>query len=613
MHKKLICLMAILGMMIIFQNSFAQDPEYGDAPEGAPVYPGSGVTGSFPTCVNTGPAGWVQHNMSMAWFGPLADPEPEGNAGLCPIFNPNQYNADECFSDGDAGLLFPPAFTIQGPVGSEAVVGCTAQSGFIGTTCRTANWGVDIDIDVTNNMPNQVPGYVNVLVDWNQDGLWNGSSNCPGAVAPEHILVDFPIPNTYSGPLSGLTPPAFLIGPNAGYVWVRFTISEQPVNTSDWDGSFLFEDGETEDYLLAVASQEEVDWGDAPDPSYPTLLASGGANHVIVPGFFLGSTIDGDPNGQPDPTATGDDVLDASDDEDGVAFTSTLNAGQPASVTVTASAAGLLDAWIDFNSDGDWLDTNEQIFTNQNLVAGPNNLNFNVPSGVVLGSTAARFRFSSNGNLRPSGGAPDGEVEDYFVDVLVPVELSSFKAECRSNVVTLEWTTQSESENLGFYVERSKYADKHYSRITPQMIKGAGYSESEKVYTFDDTDVEPGQTLYYKLIDISFTGVITSHGPVSVTVAEPTGYHLDQNYPNPFNPETTISFSVQEPGFGVLNIYNLQGQLVRELVNRHMDAGRYSVVWNGRDDRGDLLPSGVYLYMFEMNGFKQTKKMNFIK
>ncbi|MBN2000104.1 T9SS type A sorting domain-containing protein [candidate division KSB1 bacterium] len=509
--------------------------------------------------------------------------------------------------------MFPPAFTIQGPVGLEMVVGCTGQSGYLGVTCQPATWGVDIDIVVTNNMPNSTIGYVNVLFDWNQDGLWSGIASCATAGAPEHVLVDFPVPNGYSGPLSVLVPPAFLIGPNSGFVWARFTVSEQPVNTTDWDGSGIFEDGETEDYLLAIATQEEVDWGDAPDPTYPTLLANGGASHIIVSSVFLGASVDGDPDGQPNATATGDDVLDGNADEDGVVFTSTIAAGMPATLLVTASVAGMLDAWIDYNADGDWFDANEQIFVSQNLVAGPNSLGFNVPVGVTLGASFARFRFSTNGGLLSYGGAPDGEVEDYSVEILVPVELSSFKAQSKTDFVSLEWITQSESENLGFYLERSEYADKFYTRITPKMIKGAGYSQSEKVYTFEDHNIEPGKTYYYKLTDVSYAGVMTSHGPVSVTVTEPTGYELDQNYPNPFNPETTISFSAGESGFGELKIYNLQGQLVRELINKHLDPGHYSVVWNGHDDNGKLLPSGVYLYTLEINGFKQTKKMNFIK
>ena len=101
-------------------------------------------------------------------------------------------------------------------------------------------------------MPGQAIGYVNLLVDWNQDGQWGGSVTCPGGTTPmsEHALVDFPVPNGFNGPLSALGPPSFVIGPKAGHVWARFSITERPVGM-EWIGDGVFEDGESEDYLLA--------------------------------------------------------------------------------------------------------------------------------------------------------------------------------------------------------------------------------------------------------------------------------------------------------------------------------------------------------------------------
>ena len=265
-----------LGQALPAMQPQQEEGEYGDAPEGAIAYPSSGVIGAFPTCMNSGPASWVFHGpLGWARFelnpAPGVDFEMEGNAGNCPNFPP--YDADECFNDGDAGLMFPPAYTIQGGV----VVPCSGQTGDLGLTCQTATWGVDVDIFVVNHMP--VDGYVNVLVDWDQDGQWAGSSQCPGGAAPEHVLVNFLVPMGYMGPLSGLMPPNFLIGPNDGYAWSRFTISETPV-PQDWDGAQIFEDGETEDYLLSMDEDEpgdEGEYGDAPEGAmaYPSLGVMG--------------------------------------------------------------------------------------------------------------------------------------------------------------------------------------------------------------------------------------------------------------------------------------------------------------------------------------------------
>ncbi len=229
--------------------------EYGDAPEGPGTiaYPSLGVSGSFPTCWSSGPAGWIDHGNSGAFFGPAFDLESDGNAGWCPppgCYPP--YDQDECFQDTDAGLLMPHAFTIDRALN---VVTCPNSQGLpLGSSCQAAQWGVDVDIEVHNHMPGQGTGYVNLLIDWNQDGNWGASSVCPAnprVPVPEHVLVDFPVSNPFDGPLSTLAPPQFLIGPHSGYVWVRFSLTERPVGR-DWNGEGSFENGETEDYLLRI-------------------------------------------------------------------------------------------------------------------------------------------------------------------------------------------------------------------------------------------------------------------------------------------------------------------------------------------------------------------------
>ncbi len=81
------------------------------------------------------------------------------------------------------------------------------------------------------------------------------------------------------------------------------------------------------------------------------------------------------------------------------------------------------------------------------------------------------------------------------------------------------------------------------------------------------------------------------------------------NYPNPFNPETTISYSVPKSGAASLKVYNLKGQVIRTLVSSVMEAGNYSVVWNGKDDNGNAVSSGVYFYRLDNDGQTVTRKM----
>ncbi|GEM_PF-1540269 len=410
-----------------------EEPEYdfGDAPEGTDVpmavaYPSTMVLGNFPTCTTVGPAGSVMHADGTARFEYQPSPpypqsgwdkETDGNAGLCPGCFPT-YDDDECFLDGDAGLMFPEPFTIDPSI---QVITCPNSNGTaLGQVCTTAKWGNDVDIYVVNNTA--LDAYVNVLMDWDQDGQWSGSSQCsqPGD-APEHVVVDCPVPSGANGPLSNWARAQddFTIGPNSGYVWSRFTITYQQLDDG-WNGEGSFSVGETEDYLLLVAPPQDYDFGDAPEQlGYPTTLASNGARHLPVDGVFLDGSADYEIDGQPDPNALGDDN-DTLDDENGVSFTSQLIPGGMASVDVNVCGnvfGGTLNAWVDFDIDGDWADANEQIFIDLPLATGTHNLNFMVPPGANSGTTFARFRISSQGGLSYTGVAPDGEVEDYEIDI----------------------------------------------------------------------------------------------------------------------------------------------------------------------------------------------------
>ncbi|GEM_PF-1896069 len=90
-------------------------------------------------------------------------------------------------------------------------------------------------------------------------------------------------------------------------------------------------------------------------------------------------------------------------------------------------------------------------------------------------------------------------------------------------------------------------------------------------------------------------------------------YYLQPNYPNPFNPSTTIPFILNRPAQVQLEIFNLLGQRVRTLVNDALPAGNYRYRWDARNDRGDLLPGGVYFYRLHANHFIMTRRMILVK
>ncbi len=101
--------------------------------------------------------------------------------------------------------------------------------------------------------------------------------------------------------------------------------------------------------------------------------------------------------------------------------------------------------------------------------------------------------------------------------------------------------------------------------------------------------------------------------PVSVVATPPAEFKLIGNYPNPFNPVTTIRFSLPSEGMAELAIYGMNGQKIRELVSGRMEAGSRSVVWNGRDDDGRPVSSGVYIARLKMNGKVESRRMTLVK
>ena len=93
----------------------------------------------------------------------------------------------------------------------------------------------------------------------------------------------------------------------------------------------------------------------------------------------------------------------------------------------------------------------------------------------------------------------------------------------------------------------------------------------------------------------------------------PDLFSLSQNYPNPFNPETQIEFSLPKTSFVTIDIFNILGTRIRNLVTEQLSAGYYTITWNSRGDSGQPVSSGVYLYRLQAGDYTETKKMLLLK
>jgi hypothetical protein len=153
-----------------------------------------------------------------------------------------------------------------------------------------------------------------------------------------------------------------------------------------------------------------------------------------------------------------------------------------------------------------------------------------------------------------------------------------------------------------------------WSQVIIPLNAYAGQNDVKLRFHFTSDATGTADGWYIDDVQINFKPTSVEEEQVSL----PTEFSLEQNYPNPFNPVTTIRFKVKGERLKVplpttLKIYNILGQLVRIMVDEPKSAGEYQVVWNGRNDRGEEMASGIYFYQLKAGDFAETKKMLLLK
>ncbi len=204
----------------------------------------------------------------------------------------------------------------------------------------------------------------------------------------------------------------------------------------------------------------------------------------------------------------------------------------------------------------------------------------------------------------------------------LPVVLSNFTAQYLQNTPTIHWSTQSETDNMGWLLYRNSENDFSTSEVISDMIEGHGTTTQQQFYTHEDSIQEPevGATYYYWLESIDYSGMIHHYDKVAILaipddgnsgnsgVAEPERFGLFQNEPNPVCSSTRISFNLHETAQVDLSVYNLKGQLVKKLYSGN--TSKHTVMWDGKDEQGKELENGVYFYQININGsITETKKL----
>ena len=215
-----------------------------------------------------------------------------------------------------------------------------------------------------------------------------------------------------------------------------------------------------------------------------------------------------------------------------------------------------------------------------------------------------KFELKTDGSVVKDGWY----IDDIGIVVygIIPVELTSFSAITKDDNVLLSWVTSTETNNLGFDVERrSTKSNSGWQKLG--FINGTGTTTKKSSYSFADKNPAEGKS-YYRLKQIDFDGTSKIYNSVEVDFETVKEYSLSQNYPNPFNPSTEINYTLAKSGNITLKIYNLLGSEIATLVSGFMEAGKHSVKFDATD-----ITSGIYFYTIKADNFTSTRKMILMK
>jgi len=204
------------------------------------------------------------------------------------------------------------------------------------------------------------------------------------------------------------------------------------------------------------------------------------------------------------------------------------------------------------------------------------------------------------------------KVIDYLSPV-TPVELVTFTGQLQTNNATLNWTTASETNNLGFYIEHS-FENEPFTDIA--FIGGYGTTTLEKNYTFSHPTRKVGAHRF-RLRQTDTDGTFAYSDAISLVVTPPEAFVLAQNYPNPFKPRsghaaTQISYSLASEQRISIAIYDLRGRKIRTLYVGEQAAGEHIIAWNGRTEQGNIAATGTYFIRMQANGQLFTRKLQII-
>jgi len=247
---------------------------------------------------------------------------------------------------------------------------------------------------------------------------------------------------------------------------------------------------------------------------------------------------------------------------------------------------------------------------------------------LVNAPVAEPFWTTTTASFVVAGSKAPGDVEVVFPqneDQTLPVALSSFTAVLTADLfVRIAWISETETNHLGYNLFRndSRSLDTA-TRINPALIDEGSAVGTQMSYAFTDKEVDNNHLYYYWLESVAVDGTLEYAGPIMVVIGDPNAEPptpvipvataLLSAFPNPFNPQTNLRYSLKDAGNVKIEVYNARGQLIRSFTRNHEVPGFYSVVWDGKDSKGNHVSSGVYFYRMSSGKYSATRKMMLMK
>ncbi len=191
--------------------------------------------------------------------------------------------------------------------------------------------------------------------------------------------------------------------------------------------------------------------------------------------------------------------------------------------------------------------------------------------------------------------------------------------------VRISWSLDYQADWLRFYMPTEQpWSQEDIRLMSAVHSKKGDISEGIVAADGNSTKLLPGESINLKfpvgspkaegmVRDFVFKAVGYYKRYYEVSTAGPVTYKLNNNYPNPFNAQTEIQYALPEPAEINLSVYNIMGQKVRTLVEGRQPAGVHKVIWDGKNEKGETVASGVYLYSIRAGTYIETKKMTLLK